>query len=200
MASLIFALWKRRINRLSLISGPFKALPSAHRCTVTLCSSFSGHVIVGPAVLTLSCEQRRQRCTISARQNKTWQWLSRSFLGEKIHGHVSINNNKRHLLTSQRVTKGFWEGREIHDVISSLAVVLTGHVTLGKLLDLSVPLLPNVGGESESERESERARMNHILLDIPNWYPQMGFVWPIGVLKFSIGYQHLKLLRLHRKV
>ena len=120
------------------------------------------------------------------------KWLSKSLLGEKTHAHITKNNNKSHLGVARwRVTKGSWEGKEIHDVMSSLAV-LTGGVTLGKLLDLSVPLLSHV--------LRERERMNRILLESPNWFPQKGFVWLIEVLQFWLSYQDLKLQKLYRKL
>lgn len=120
LASIIFAVEKRSISRrLSLIIGPFKAPASGHRCAVTLHSSLIGHVIIKPAVLTSGWDHCRQRCTSSAGRKRMWKTAVEE-LGEKIQAHVTINNNKRHLLIQRRVAKGFWGGREIPFILSNI--------------------------------------------------------------------------------
>ena len=64
----------------------------------------------------------------------------------------------------------------MYDVINSFQQLPLLRLSLGKLLDLSVLLLSQV--------LRERERMNDILFEIPDWCPQMGFVWLIEFLKF----------------
>lgn len=181
-----FAFWKRSISRRSsLIARSFSALPSGHISAVTLGSSITRHVTIEPSVLMLSviCAGRDTRSMLG--RTRCGKGFPTACL-EKTHACMTKNNNKSHLgggdsghQSPVEGNKGCWDGKEIYDVINSFHQLPLLRLSWGKLLDLCVLLLSPV--------LRERERMIHILFEIPNWCPQMGFVWLIGVLKFWLS-------------
>ena len=189
MVFVYFAFWKRSISRRSsLIARSFSALPSGHRSAVTLGSSITGPVTIEPSVPMLSaiCAGRDTRLMLG--RTRCGKGFPTAFL-EKTHACMTKNNNKTPWSGPVEGNKGCWDWKEMYDVINSFQHLPLLRLSLGKLLDLSVLLLSQV--------LRERERTNHILLEIPNWCPQMGFVW---LIKFWLSCQHLKLQRFPKKL